>query len=335
MVVDVVTAPLVHARHRGISTANAYVYASNRSGDFDLYWHVPGAAQPTQLTSSPLDDVQPDVSRVGGRIVFVRGDGITANPAAGRIMIRERTGEERPLFADPSIQGFSPAWSPTGDRVAFARTLPTCPLQTCVDGQSAVWIVNADGTGLRQVTPVGAAGWANYPTWSPDGAFVAYGASHSGGTHIWIVDADPADGTVPARRLTQANANTAPDWSPDGSWVLFNASTPAGTQLHAIRPDGTGEYALTSGRGPNIFGSWSPDGTRVLLSSGSDFECMGLPNALCRREIYVMRAGGSEALRLTQDGVIATHPVWWDGSTTRYSPTAGDERNGRTRGRGR
>src|SRR5215467_1881613 len=48
------------------------VFSSDRSGNFDLWRLAVSGGEPERLTTSPLSDGQPSVTR-DGRIVFVRG----------------------------------------------------------------------------------------------------------------------------------------------------------------------------------------------------------------------------------------------------------------------
>jgi Tol biopolymer transport system component len=58
---------------------------------------------------------------------------------------------------------FDPVWSPTGKRIAFVRKSE----EVVTD----VYVVNRDGSGLRQLAHSGDAG---EPAWSPDGRSIAF-----------------------------------------------------------------------------------------------------------------------------------------------------------------
>jgi WD40 repeat protein len=64
------------------------------------------------------------------------------------------TGVERPLLADGSTGNIDPAWSPDGSQIAFASLR---------SGTSEIWVVNADGANLRQLTHHNQL--ARYPVW--------------------------------------------------------------------------------------------------------------------------------------------------------------------------
>jgi hypothetical protein len=51
-----------------------------------------------------------------------------------------------------------------------------------------VYVANADGTSIRRLTTHPARD--GIPTWSPDGAYVAFASDRDGGWGIWVIDAD-------------------------------------------------------------------------------------------------------------------------------------------------
>ena len=89
--------------------------------------------------------------------------------------------------------GSNPAWSPDGRRIAFRRRSAPLGVESIPAGPSAdLYVVNADGSGLRRLARNGGA-----PAWSPDGRTIAF--LHN--REVYIVKADGSD----ERRLTQLN----------------------------------------------------------------------------------------------------------------------------------
>ena len=87
-----------------------------------------------------------------------------------------RTKESRGITTDG---GGDPQWSPTGNRIVYQAGSPN------------VFVVNADGTGKKQLTN----GKSNdgQPTWSSDGNFIFWRSDQDG--KGWAVYAMRADGS--------------------------------------------------------------------------------------------------------------------------------------------
>ncbi len=76
---------------------------------------------------------------------------------------------QRILFQATSKGAASPAWSPDGRKIVFARSTMTSQFVS-----SDLAIVNADGTGLRTLTHFGPRHICTHPCFSPDGKRIAF-----------------------------------------------------------------------------------------------------------------------------------------------------------------
>lgn len=101
-----------------------------------------------------------------------------------------------------------PAISPDGRRIAFRKIVG--------EMNSEVFVANADGTGLRNLTSHPA--WEGWPAWSPDGRRIAFAGNRNSNYQIFVMDAD--GGNVRLAANTEGRA-TAPRWSPDGATLYF------------------------------------------------------------------------------------------------------------------
>ena len=152
----------------------------------------------------------------------------------------------------------SPAWSPNGRQIAFAsdRVNPG-------SGKFEVYVMNLDGSGLRQLTnnagPYGKAGLA----WSPDGKWIAY-------QDYAFIDEVSSDGTK-HRRLT-GYGGWAPDFSPSGRRIAYgNGAAESYSSIYVMRPDGAEKTLAAFPRKNESLGSptWSPGGQRLAFSVGT------------------------------------------------------------------
>lgn len=101
--------------------------------------------------------------------------------------------------------------SPDGRLVAFTIGTPDMIGNRVV---SQIWVMNADGSGQRQIT--NAASSSSSPRWSPDGRKIAY--IHAG--QIWTMEPDGDDKEQVTKISTGAGG---PVWSGDGQWIAFSS----------------------------------------------------------------------------------------------------------------
>jgi Tol biopolymer transport system component len=155
----------------------------------------------------------------------------------------------RPFLNSTRNEG-SPRFSPDASRIAFTSTR---------SGGQEVWIAGRDGSGLQQITSLGANG-LTIGGWSPDGAQIALEAAVGGNTDVYLVG---ADGGHLRRLTTEPSIDGVPSWSGDGRWIYF-ASTRAAAipDVWRMSPDGGQVVRMT--RTGGFEPRESPDGRYLL-----------------------------------------------------------------------
>ena len=131
-------------------------------------------------------------------------------------------------------------WSTDG--IAFAgirrdcRSSPLCPSTDDTD----IWFVQADGTGLQQITRIRQ---ALEPRWSPDGARILFIRRFGEDRReLWVVKASGGN----PQRVGTAGDVVAADWSPDGRRLaMVRTGDQAGTlQVWIADADGGNAHAI-------------------------------------------------------------------------------------------
>lgn len=205
----------------------------------DLYIVQRNGMGMRQLTSAAGYEHAPTWSPDGSRILFRAADTASARPELWVINPDGSGLKNLSAQVDPSMTDMSsPAWSPDGSQIAFIGA---------VNGQHKVWLMNADGTNLRQLTKD--AGFDSDPTWSPDGSTIAFTrwnvANPAFGEDLMIVPL----ATGNPRRIALAGDQRSPAWSPDGRYIAYSGTAVSGTgtsALYTIRPDGSGSRLRTA-----------------------------------------------------------------------------------------
>lgn len=182
----------------------AIVFASKRSGSFDLYRMNADGSESVRLTSTPEDDGDPTISPDGRRLAFERG-------APGDIWVANANGSgARRLGKDLGAET-QPAWSPDGRFIVYVRRAPGTSVRE-------LWRMRPDGSGRRALTSLNRV--VQGPAWSPDSARIVFSAALEG-TVFDIYSIALAGGSL--RRHTQSpNDAFEPSWSADGSLIAFS-----------------------------------------------------------------------------------------------------------------
>jgi Tol biopolymer transport system component len=203
----------------------------------------------------------PEWSPDGKRIAFqcqVQPSG--ADPGYSRICVMNADGSgvrQLPQAPPTGLTDGAPAWSPDGKEIAFDRG---------VHDQHAIFVMNADGSDARQLTP-----WslrAAQPDWSPDGKELVFYSNYDGSSKVSanLYTIRP-DGTG-IHRLTDATGGAvqylSASFSPDGQWIAFGRSPGVGpsgnADVYVMRADGSDVTDVTRSAAWDSGVDWGPHG---------------------------------------------------------------------------
>jgi serine/threonine protein kinase/Tol biopolymer transport system component len=176
------------------------------------------------------------------------------------IAVFDKDGSNWRSLTDDEFQDRRPRWFPDGQRIAFVSDR---------SGTNQIWAINADGTGLRQLT-FAAENGAGSPTLSPDGKRLAYMQLGDKGSTAFIMDLTRGwqeQSPEPLPPYPIPGGYFSPnDWSPDGDKLI-------GTFAGEDRSDaGLAKFSFSSGGYEKLtdFGnypSWLKDNRKFIFIS--------------------------------------------------------------------
>lgn len=253
-------------------------YASNQSGNWDIYTMNADGSDQRRLTTDPANDTQPSFSADGTKIAF-------ASDRAGNYdvytMNADGSGVVR-LTTDPGVDT-QPTFSPSGAQIAFIG-------KHGASWYGDVYLMNADGT--DQVRLISQGGIEDGPTFSADGLRIAFGRTEGGHKHIFTMN--PAGGELTA--LTHgAFDDRQPSFSPDGQRIAFSSRREGRSQVFTMGSDGSGVTRLT-GKLSSEMPAYSPDGRLIAFVRGGN--------------VYTIHTDGSGETRLTSGRGSQAWPSW-------------------------
>jgi TolB protein len=274
-----------------------------------------------------VNDTEPDWSADGKMIAFTRqspcppdGPKNGLNGTCDLVYTMGRDGSDlkqlvrcgfdaaAALFPNNCVGVSHAGWSPDGSKLAIQYNLVDGRYRGSFYVQAGIWIVDANGTNLRQVTQrTPGTSWDFGPQWSVDGTRLVFFRLDLATSQeaVFTVKTDGTDETrVSSPELDAAN----PNWSPDGWWILFNAESAKGaSNVYKVRADGTALTNLTR-QGPGGFhylsASFSPDGTRIATSRTPGTGPEGAA------DVVVMRADGSHVRPVTKTRLWDSGADW-------------------------
>jgi len=254
-----VTTPSLYSGHMSFATGGrrmAYVQlvrnSNLRRAGLDL---TTGRLlnSPAPVTRGLREAVHPDVAPDGRSLVF-------STWGKEDLFIGQADGSGIRRITDDLYKDRGPRWSPDGRRIAF---------QSNRSGHFEMWIVNADGSGLRQLTRFAGINVIN-GGWSPDGTRIA--CSFDGGERTYVVKVDsPWDSRAQpiSPPVEPAELFFAKDWSHDGSKIAGFLVQRADSLKHSVAVYSLDTGVLQRVPGPGRYPRWLTDGRRLVYGFGS------------------------------------------------------------------
>ncbi len=287
------------------------LFETLRDGNAEIYVMNPDGTQPTNLTDHAAFDTAASWSPDGTKILFE-----SMRDGNWEIYVMRADGSNLTNVSNDSRADYGAVWAPNGAKIAFMSDREGGGLPPILDADSRliiplfdveVFVVNADGSGLANVTNSPA--WDGYPSWSPDSQRLAFETDRDDGPvvldilpqnlgrEIYAVD---VDGTDLARLSNDPGDDGRPVWSPDGTRIAFQSTRDGNPEIYVMNANGTGQVRLTNHPDPDVLPGWSPSGDWITFHSYRDGD----------DEIYKTNPTGTMTVRLTTAAGTDWGPSW-------------------------
>ena len=199
-------------------------------------------------------------------------------------------GQPRPLAPDPA-EDSGPAWSPDGQRLAFASTR---------EGTWDIFVLDLREETVTQLTRGQRSEFD--PAWSGDGKFIAYEGNASGNWDVFVVRA--VGTSTPMNVSKHAGDDFDPTWVGRRSELVWESSRGGGFDLYWSRLGGVPSPLLATAA-PEFHPAVSRDGARLAFERR---------DAKGNYDIYVApiangKLTGPET-RLTRGNTEEAEPAW-------------------------
>ena len=172
----------------------------------------------------------------------------------------------------------------------------------------AIYVIDASGNNLRQITKGVELVSITSPNWSPDGRQVVFvswvinkgkKAKSSG---IFTIDTNGKNIREVTKKAKLQSVKT-PRWSPDGKQIVFSAvrGDKKGDEIYIVDINGNNLQQLTESGWDNNDPTWSPNGREIIFSS----------NRSGNYEIYIMDNHGKNIRNLTNHPAPDYQPAYF------------------------
>ena len=231
-------------------------YAWPMTAGYDIVSHALDGSGFARLTDTPGYDAEATLSPDGKTIVFTS---VRDGDLEIYTMATDGTGVKR-LTHEPGYDG-GPFFSHDGKRIVFRRDAhpdgaslgrykELLAQHLYRPGALEIWVMNADGSGKRQVTTLGAASFAPY--FHPDDRRIVFSSNHPNprgrNFDLWMIR---DDGTGLERITSEPTFDGFPMFSPNGKQLVFasNRGGRVAGETNLFLGGGGGGARAAGGRG--------------------------------------------------------------------------------------
>jgi Tol biopolymer transport system component len=269
------------------SLQGTMLFASNRTGNSEIYALNLANQSIARLTNSTAQEVQPALAPDSIQVAYVSNQ-----DGNNEIYLSGLDGRTPLNLTNNPADDQQPTWSPDGNWIAFT---------TNRDGNQEIYVMRRDGSQLRNLTTNAGNDFA--PSWFSIGSlfglqdWIAFTTTRDGNQEVYKVRPD-------ASSLTNLTQNPANDHSPagfaGGATLAFVSDRNGNPEIFVMTDTGGSQSNITNHPAQDLDPAINPGGTWVAFSTDRDGNL----------EIYVVRINGGAASNLTRDPSQDSQPDW-------------------------
>ncbi len=223
----------------------------------------------------------------GAKIGFV-----IACPSGDEIWVMDVDGKNAKILT----KGSFPAWSPNGKLLAFQ-------LYENKEAKESIYVIDVDGTKLREIRKSEKWISTTMPVWLPDSKRIVFVLVNSSQlkSEICVIDVDGKNET----KLVTAEKSVfhrSPSVSRDGKKIVFVREKGENCEIFTIQVSGEKLKQVVEIKGGRLSNPvWSPDGTKIAFVQTTE-----IGGGMLKDEIYIINSDGSDKKKIVQ----GTNPTW-------------------------
>ena len=130
--------------------------------------------------------------------------------------------------------------------------------------RSNIFTMNSDGTNQTNITNNPA--FDDAPSYSPNGAKIAFSTNRDGNSEIYVMN---ADGSSPVRLTNNSASDISPNYSYDGASIVFVSDRDGNQEIYKMNADGTNQVRLTTDAQNQHVPAFSPDGQKIIFTTNA------------------------------------------------------------------
>jgi len=160
--------------------------------------------------------------------------------------------------------------------------------------QKEIYVCDFDGYGSKRFTFLNSISF--FPSWSPDGKWLAYTSYKSGKPDIYIQNLEGNE----VSKISRKGINITPAWAPNTDAMAATLSFSGDQEIYLLTRKGKIIKKLTNNIGIDVSPTWAPDGKKMAFVS----DRAGTP------QVFIKDFRTGRVKRLTFEGKYNTQPSW-------------------------